>query len=467
MISKALHKKNYASIKGVQNEGSFLPGSLLAGSGYDIWGQYADTESVLLSLLRNDFPTKDYDGRKIPEFVNIVIDEKAYYKTISGETIKTMQESLSTATTISGKYNNFSGSLSVNYDQQSLQSTFYKYSFMIQSFKLYSVLFDFDSAKAYLSDQAKDYLDNKPVEELFKKYGTHFLNSYIMGAKATMASSIDKRYYKSSYSLDVATEMTYKTLTNQISADNKTKYASTVTSFNSNALIEINTIGGDATLGGEKILEGGIDEWSKTVNDNPVLIDFPQENALLPIWEFCSTEERKKAVQDYFPVYALAQKLKYGFFPDLVTDVDVIQGNTSAIEMPTGFKKCEYDLNTGSGGAFIYTGYRPKRARDIVAEKARVITDLTIIKGQNAPVPDGFEKIGVDLNAGAGGEYLYLCYKRGDLKDDFSNVNDFITSLMVIGADYSDVYPPDGYIRINQDCNAGAEGKYVYICYSK
>ena len=44
------------------------------------------------------------------------------------------------------------------------------------------------------------------------------------------------------------------------------------------------------------------------------------------------------------------------------------------------------------------------------------MTDVVVITGDVADIspPAGFTRINVDLNAGAGGKYIFLCYKSGD-----------------------------------------------------
>ena len=83
------------------------------------------------------------------------------------------------------------------------------------------------------------------------------------------------------------------------------------------------------------------------------------------------------------------------------------------------------------------------------------ITDLQVIVGDS--VPPGFTKIAVDLNKGAHGEYIYLCFKR-----DSGNP---ITGLAVILGQQTK--PPSGYKKIPVDLNQGAKGEYVYLCYKE
>ncbi|TGE15184.1 hypothetical protein [Hymenobacter elongatus] len=71
------------------------------------------------------------------------------------------------------------------------------------------------------------------------------------------------------------------------------------------------------------------------------------------------------------------------------------------------------DLNDGAGGEYIY-GYQSKDARD-----GNPI-EVGVLYGSSSSVapPAGWVKVdasngqGVDLNKGAGGDYVYFCYKR-------------------------------------------------------
>ena len=56
------------------------------------------------------------------------------------------------------------------------------------------------------------------------------------------------------------------------------------------------------------------------------------------------------------------------------------------------------------------------------------VTAVTVITGDSANIspPAGYTKIAVDLNKGAGGKYIYLCYQKGGRADA-------ITGLQVSG----------------------------------
>ena len=73
---------------------------------------------------------------------------------------------------------------------------------------------------------------------------------------------------------------------------------------------------------------------------------------------------------------------------------------------PSGYYKCPLDLNAGAGGDYIFLCW--SRAQNA----GQPITDITFVKGKGASAPEGYTKLDLDLNKCACGEYIYLCYKR-------------------------------------------------------
>jgi hypothetical protein len=90
------------------------------------------------------------------------------------------------------------------------------------------------------------------------------------------------------------------------------------------------------------------------------------------------------------------------------------------------------------------------------------ISDLCITygkAGESTTPPAGFTKLAkIDLNKGAEGKYMYLCYKKStDPKDAIVDI------CFIKGNDKT----PTGYTKIEADLNMGAGGKYIYLCYTK
>lgn len=133
-----------------------------------------------------------------------------------------------------------------------------------------------------------------------------------------------------------------------------------------------------------------------------------------------------------------------------IEDITVVSGG-KGIKTPEGYEKLDVDLNMKAGGNYIYLGV--KRGGD----EANAITAVTVVEGKGAKAPAGFEKIDVDLNEKAGGKYLYLCKKRGGGKG--------LEDIQIVYGDNNRVPAPEGYTRLDRDLNEGAGGKYMYLCY--
>lgn len=135
------------------------------------------------------------------------------------------------------------------------------------------------------------------------------------------------------------------------------------------------------------------------------------------------------------------------------TELTVISGDSSKIQAPPGYTRIDQDLNQGASGKYIYLCYQ--------IGEGPAITDITFIEGDssNITAPAGYTKIGVDLNQGAGGKYIYLCYqkRKGPAITNLSfHVSD--DNLPLISSQ------PGAITVIPQNLNQAAGGKYIYLC---
>ncbi len=137
-----------------------------------------------------------------------------------------------------------------------------------------------------------------------------------------------------------------------------------------------------------------------------------------------------------------------------ITELQVIVGDSTSIQAPPGFTKIPVDLNKGAGGKYIYLCFK--------RDAGTPITGLTVILGERTSPPSEYTKIPVDLNQGAGGDYIYLCYKKG------SGVP--ILDIILQSTSGNNQYAPRGYDgttynQIPVDLNKGAGGDYIYLYY--
>lgn len=140
---------------------------------------------------------------------------------------------------------------------------------------------------------------------------------------------------------------------------------------------------------------------------------------------------------------------------DYLLDLQVVAGRNA--NLPAPWRKIPVDLNLGAGGDFLYLFKQvgPKTAGKLP------IAEVHILEGKNAKPPGGWQKINVDLNRGAGGKYLWLAYRRGD-------------SLPLRDVDvvaYPSAAVARGLKSLERPCwktngvdlNLGAGGRFIYL----
>lgn len=167
-----------------------------------------------------------------------------------------------------------------------------------------------------------------------------------------------------------------------------------------------------------------------------------------------------KILESYFDdKWAPARSLELSHFPDVVDDLTVVVGNDDQPHVPDGYTKDDYDLNRHAGGKFIYLCWHKVPVSGL-RKPERVLQAMQVIYNGDK-VPDGYSKINVDLNQGAGGDDVFLCMKQGEYGTDEN-----ILDVRVIGGNDSFVPAPYGYKTLPGDLNKGAGGDYVYIAYA-
>lgn len=103
-----------------------------------------------------------------------------------------------------------------------------------------------------------------------------------------------------------------------------------------------------------------------------------------------------------------------------VTDLYIIVGNNSMIQPPALYNKIWVDLNEGAGGKFIYLCYtkydfaQPLGGIEIYSGRERIPYPEIRDPWKDGVVTNsaGFDYPGIDLNWGSGGNYIYLYQTR-------------------------------------------------------
>jgi len=125
-----------------------------------------------------------------------------------------------------------------------------------------------------------------------------------------------------------------------------------------------------------------------------------------------------------------------------------------------------------TAGKLLYLCYKKLRVSASGRRKSdpKPITDLHIVAGETSDVmcPPGYTMIDIDLNKGVAGNFIYLCYTTDPAKAREKDKDGLpIRSICVISSDDPNIPAPYGFTRIEVDLNYGAGGKRIYLCYSR
>ena len=137
----------------------------------------------------------------------------------------------------------------------------------------------------------------------------------------------------------------------------------------------------------------------------------------------------------------------------MITDLTVIYDDE---QVPSGYYKIPADLNKGARGRYVYLCYS--------TAPGTPITNIQVFAANEPdfPIQIGYTRIPKDLNKGARGKYIYVCYTKDTV------LFPPISEVRVIQDPNPAVYPPTAeWVRINQDCSQGARGDYSYIIYKR
>jgi hypothetical protein len=148
---------------------------------------------------------------------------------------------------------------------------------------------------------------------------------------------------------------------------------------------------------------------------------------------------------------------------DAITELHVIYGGSSGIQCPAGFTKYPVDLNKGAGGDFIYLCYKRGVGAPVTGMAVGINTNPV------SQAPDGWTLIPVDLNRNAGGYYVYLYYtKYPGQADVAANEPDCRTVRDIVVLEGS-AATPAGYTVIPYDLNRGTSnsGPALYFAYKE
>ena len=123
------------------------------------------------------------------------------------------------------------------------------------------------------------------------------------------------------------------------------------------------------------------------------------------------------------------------------------------VKVPEGYEKMDSELTKGSKKKHVYLCYKKSCT-------GKPITGLKVMTSENKrmSIPTGYSALKGELCTTD--RRVQLAYTKDESLAPITDVMFLVTCTPYI-------YPQDDWIRIEQDCNMGKDGKYVYICYRR
>ena len=323
--------------------------------------------------------------------------------------------------------------------------------------------------------------DRTSANKIFENYGTHLIVSYYAGGhldfnfRYTMTESLS--YEKIDTAINQA----------DLISKGKAEYADSkeLKTLNENSEFTYRVSGGknlSATNLQELMAQNN--DWVNSIADKPVLSQISDNymSSLVPIWELVDEKagSKLKSHFDYLVDQAGIRLAGFDYIESplsamYITDVMVVTAKNSddAInKVPSNYtivqtnpgskERATADLNKGAGGDFIYVAYKKS------PNKEEAIAYLRISYGKDTskpPIGSSYKLIPVDLNKGCGSNsgYVYLWYRKATSSDKtvLADIGAYYGKGSSLPSGWSWVYHGNTTERADANWNAG--GEYVYL----
>ncbi len=443
------------------------------GAGYDVFDNYADVEKVKAPIL--DIDLLDADGLLEKKTL-----EKSVFETSSGTSVTQYTSNLEVMAGLEGSFMFFSGAVITNFSENRYTSEEYSYATVHSSINKYLLRVDQsysgEDLIPYLTNQAKlkiNDLDYDP-NTLFQVFGTHCMTGIIVGGRLDFNISAKTTDLSGSKSIGVYANASFKKAFASASVESETLSEAEWASYNNSKEEKLEIYGGASEYGQYIINDGEYTAWIESIKDHLVFCDFASSNAMIAIWDFCDSDERKTQLQDAYAVWAEERRIvSQATVKTCIVDLNVL--NSGASNLPNQYnanglvyKKMFMDLNSGAGGDYVYMYYA--LGNDDGSSGVAPITSVYVCNhSDNEYAHAGDATIAVDLNAGAGGDFIYLCYGRGGSNIVrglllFDGVNLAYSEGTSGGTNWFEVTEMSSAAM--QDLNEGAGGDYVYLYFT-
>lgn len=453
------------------NESDF-PVVLRIGRGYNVFGKYASVDALKQSVL-------DLEKLITDQKVERIRYDQGINSQITSESIRSYSNEMSTKIAASGSYFGFSGSAESNFDStrtQKLDNYFSTSSYIVKKYGVY--VNGTTNLKNYLNSDAKRMInDNSALASVvFSNYGHYVLVDTITGGRIDYSISANSKSSTSYENFKLATKADFNVKILKASASVEYNSVKNKSEYDSDRSQTLNTQGGGFSLNLGQFSNDPeiLSKWEGTLEENATLVDFGNttSRALIPIWELADNQTRANYLKMEFEKLNLAQGNKWPvekYVTDIVFVTDSNQWNARK-KCPPGYMLIDVDLNSGAGGDFIYLCYK-------LGEKINeAYTDFFMEYLKNGAGPEtrpvshnsnyvNYTRIGTDLNKGSGGQFIYMSATKSKTMPPIKGIAVAFDDPKNINPEWNSVYWLN--TTTPADVNKSVKGKYIYIKYTR
>ncbi len=451
---------------------SDIPVVMRIGRGYDVFGKYASVDSLKQPVLDTTKLIQDQRMERIR------YDEANSTQTVS-ESIRSYSNSISTSIGASGSYFGFGGSVKSNFDTtrtQELNNYFSTYSHIVKKYGVYVT--GATDLKQYLTADAKMLLNdnNTPANTVFANFGHFVLVDTITGGRVDYSVTASSEASTSFENFKIAAKADFNAVVFSVGGSGSYQNVKNKSQYDSNKKEEFHSYGGGFTLNVSQFTTDPniLTKWEATLEEHGTLVDFgtTTAKALVPIWELCSDPARAAYLKAEFEKQNLAQGNQWPLQKYVIDIKFVADDNewTARSKCPPEYQLVNVDLNAGAGGKYIYLTYKlgeniNEAYTDFFMEyRTSSAPSATNTVNHNSNYVD-YTRIGMDLNWGSGGDFIYLWTTKANTMPPITDMAVALNKPDSVKPDWSSVYWQN--TQSPADVNKSVEGKFIYIKYDR
>ena len=285
------------------------------GYGYDITGQYANSESAT-------YPVIDVERFKLerPEYIVSSGAETGTHYFAAGYNAEDFSYKMTEDSEIGiGMPKVFSGTISKNSSREDKWSSKYIYGTYstLAIKKSLKMIVDVALLKSYLHPGFLTYVETLTPEKLVEYYGTHVLTNIKLGGKLELIYSAQSRSSNRIEAAGSGTKASYKEIFN-IKANDSTNETEASSNFDEQAFVR--TIGGNSGASivanitfnseGKPSSTYNTAAWAAGVTDDNAELVSVSPGGMLPLYELIENPAKKAALKSYIDQYLINKQVK-------------------------------------------------------------------------------------------------------------------------------------------------------------